>query len=637
MTAPDLAVHYLRPAAADWSPDAVLTFRVASRERPIPEGIELRPQAWAARLRLRHQPASHRDKVTDFMGLDVKHLTMLVDRLGSTHDELWCLAYNMGSDLALTALPEALCWKGWAFVSCYLGQEANYWVLAQDGRRLVVTDTWSWLRSDLTDIAKDLKRRLYKLPPGPVGSDHYAALARSQCDILDRSMSQVMDWWDGAELGRFGVTGAGCAWSALRRRLPEKTLCTGPGPVRTPWERGAVYGGRREVYRVGRFSGTNVADYDFVNAYTVLAGYHALPKAPASQFEGDPPSAAWDDDAGWDMIADAVIETDAPIVPARIGADVWWPTGRFQARLPGPELRWAVEAGAKVTVLGGWWYRMTYNLREHSWWLQDLLGAPAGTVPAPVRRMAKGWQRSTWGRMATRTTEVVRTEPATHLGWHLETGQDLATGTPLDRLTVGGTTYVLAKDVEPSNGSVAVWAFLESYCRVALAKMLATRDPGRVLACDTDGWLERRATGKAVWQMPDVPLPLKVVRKSLWREVTISGPSNLVTAHQVRHPGIRKDATPAGDGTFVWHDQPSLRWQLERAALGTYLQPKVTAHVQAHYAKRWVLIDGRTLPVRVGTGSDGTNRIVPFAEAGYGVSADDLTPVQDPALEALRS
>lgn len=627
--------HWLPGPARPWTPESVLSFDTETLEEPDGSDLVLRPRCWAAVWRLRHGIAPTLPERQTFAGEPMAALGELVDRVGRALGESWVFAHNLGFDLSVSALPFHLHQMGWALDACNLTGESTWWVFRTDAHRLVLSDSWSWLRSSLEDVAHDLRRRKVPLPANDADLAAWLRRCRRDADLLDDAMATILDWWDREGIGRFGITGAGCGWAAARRQIGPRAVVVGPEAHRTSFERRAILGGRREVYRVGTYAGAWSADYDFADCYPRIAAHLPLPIAAdrrlrAGRFELSPTPVP-----GHDLICEATVTTDTPCVPAMVGDECYWPTGTFRTTLAGPELRYALSVAQAVDVGDGWSYRMGYNLAPWAAWNLALLHDLSTDTPAVVRRMAKGWGRSVIGRFASHTSKVSAQRPSTALGWSLQTGHNLTTGHPMDVLSLGGIEYTIDRDLEPSSSFPAVLAFVESYARVALAQMMATRHPGHLLACNTDGWLEHRAVRAAAYDVPNVPWPHSVVRKGCWREVNVLGPSHLITPVERRLAGIPRDARSPGPNAYSWHDWPSLRWQLERSALGTYRRPAHDAVMVGPYTRRWVLQTGETVPVTCRITADGSNAIEPWSLTTGRRNTDILAQVQHPPLAEL--
>ena len=627
--------HWLYTATRTTSPDVVVTFATTTIRWQEDDATHEILRCWAALTRIRNDAAPRHPRTSLRQGTEAADLVEVVEDATGLTGEAWVFAHNLGVDLVVTALPFTLVERGWHLDSFHLGEEACWFILSRDDRKLVVTDAWSWVRCGLDDVARDLRRRRRSRPDDDDPMAAWHDRARRDAQLLDEAMTTVLDWWDREQLGRWSVTGSGCGWAAMKHHTPPRTILVGPDGDRTAFERRAIHSGRKEAYVVGRIDGTWCADYDFVAAYLTTAAHLPLPLKPTRQRATEGSLTAGLEDPRYDYLAEVEITTRRPCAPARIGDDTWWPVGTFRTVLSGPEVRYVATVADKVEVLLTQWYEMGDALSTWARWCLSLIADKGQHHPAIIGRIAKGWGRSVVGRFAGRTGRVVADRPATRQGWHLETGHDLVTGAALEVITIGGRELTIQKDVDTTDCSPAVFAFVEGYCRTALGKVLDARPAHKLLQCNTDGWWERGAQRRSGPTPVKAPEPYQIARKAIAREVVVIGPNHLVTPAERRLSGIPSNADMDDDGTYHWHDEPSLRWQLEKGTPGTFVRPTHAASMADHYARRWVLESGETLPVTVTVDRDRRNVILGWDEAWGRRPGDVLADVQVDELVPL--
>jgi hypothetical protein len=592
-------------------------------------------RCWDAIIRLRTPELGSPDTVLGYGGESAGELASAVEAAAAHSGEAWCFAHNAGFDLTVTSLPMVLCERGWSPEFVHLGDETCVFVLKRKGGRLVITDTWSWLRCGLDTAAGDVGMRKTRLPAQNATLADWHVRCRHDASILDRLISELLDWWDGAELGAFAVTGSSCGWRSLRAKTPPRSVLVGPQQPRTALEREAVYGGRKEVFRVGRFQHRWVDDLDLDAAHLTTVANMPLPVAPIrSTSFGRPPDALQPPD-GLGAVCTVRIATQRPVAPVRVGDEVWWPVGEFTTTLTTPELAAVQELGAGVEVLSCQWYRLSDAMAGWGRWALDLVRGAGDPAPKVVRRVAKGWGRSVPGRFALRTSELVRTRQATHLGWHLETGHDLTSGAPLELLTFAGVERTYRKDVDGRDCFPAVLAFVEGYVRAAVAGTLDQIDPELLLQVNTDGWWQLRGPRDGPDPCEQVPWPYTATRRASSRDVTVRGPNHVEAPGDRRLSGVPAGARQNLDGSYAWQDWPGLRWQMMFSRPGEYARPGREMVLQEHYCRRWVLDTGETVPVSVRLTPSGQLRLLPWSRTLRRQPGDVLADHQVPALAAL--
>jgi hypothetical protein len=632
MTSPP---HWLKPAGKTWSPRVVLSFdtETACETRGGREILTLR--CWDAKLRVRDLDGDGHVWTREESGETVLALVDVIEASAALAGEAWVFAHNVGFDLTVTSLPMVLTERKWEPVFTVIGDESCVFVFEKPGQKLVITDSWSWLRTSLQTAAKDVGMRKTRLPKDDDGLSEWHSRCRHDVQILDRLLAELLDWWDQADAGRFSVTSSACAWQTLRRHIPLKAVLAGTDGDRTKAERSAIYGGRKEVWRVGEINGSWIEDWDLVAAHLSCLATMRMPVRPlpagrlTKLYDPLRPPA----DLG--SICEVVITTKLPCAPVRLDGEVWWPVGTFRTVLTSAELEFVLEVADSVECLSARWYWLTEDLQPWAQWCQGLQSQPDSEVPRTVKRVAKGWGRAVPGRFALRTSELISDREATHAGWAIETGHDLDTGDNLEIITYGGRERTFRKDQDGADVNPAVLAFVEGHLRAAIGRILAARPSNSLLQVNTDGWWETRPPRGTETPEASCPPPWRVVRKETARSVTIQGPNHLSTPHEARLAGIPKDSAVRLDGSYAWHDWPGLRWQLQFSRPGEYTRPGREMMLQDHYCRRWVLTDGETVPVSSSVGPDGVTVILPWSQTSQREPWDVLAEHQVPALALL--
>lgn len=629
--------HWLQPGGRTRTPKVVACFDTETKVR-VEDGRELLTlRCWDATVRRRDADRPGQDAVTTAGGETPAALAETLTAAATVTGEAWCFAHNAGFDLTVTSLPMVLCEQGWDPQFVNIGDETCVFIMAGPAGRLVITDSWSWLRCGLQTAAKDVGMRKVRLPD----SDDSLAAWHHRCAhdvrILDRLVSELLDWWDAEQVGGFSVTGSGCGWRTLRARIPERTILVGAQQPRTGFEREAIFGGRKEVWQVGRFLGRYVEDWDLRAAHLTVMATQLMPASPVDHRRFTPPLSPAAAPYGLGALTAAEITTRVPCAPVRVRGEVWWPVGTFRTTVTTPELEAILEVADRIVILKAQWYRLTDQLKPWGDWCLALQSAPDSQVPRVVKRVAKGWGRAVPGRFALRTSQLLREAPATDLGWALEAGHDLGTGEAIETVTFGGVARTYRKDQDGTDCSPIVLAFVEGYVRAAMLRTIAARPAGQLLQCNTDGWWEIRPGRGEPAAGLSVPAPFTAVRKAVVRDVTVYGPNHLDARGDRRLAGIPKTAEPTLDGSYQWHDWPGLRWQLQFSRPGEYLRPGREMSLADHYCRRWVLRTGETVPVTCATGPDGAPRLLPWSATWGRQPSDELADWQVPALHQLRA
>lgn len=201
---------------------------------------------------------------------------------------------------------------------------------------------------------------------------------------------------------------------------------------------------------------------------------------------------------------------------------------------------------------------------------------------------------------------------------------------------MNGVERTIARDVEPDDGFPAVTVFVEGLCRATLGKILDSRPQSRLIQCNTDGWWEDKVVPH-YHTLPELPVDgVRITMKRLERRVKMLGPNHLKTTSEQKYSGVAKDATEQVAGTFVWHDWPGMRWQLEHSFPGEFRRPLRTVELADAYVRRWVLMNGETVPATAQIDAELGNVLSDWGHTLGRQETDRLATYQVSRLAAIR-
>lgn len=653
----DVPVHYLRPNHTEWSPPALITLDTETRTLPGREPQVLGFRCWYAQFHDRRT----RDGVAPRRVGDGSHvlpeLVEWIDTVTRNRECVWLYTHNLAFDLAVTRLPLRMLAAGWAIHDAAVGGKSPWMTLGKGKRVITLVDSVSWLQRPLADVARMVG---ITKPPLPGEGDEPAAwLARCRADvqILETAMLQLMDWWDANTLGRWAISGPASGWNAYRHvPTPERPVID-PDPDTVKAERDWVHAGRRGTWRVGEHRAGPFLELDLAAAYPTVAATLPLPLQRVYRFD----ALRTDDDVlgsdRWGVCAWALVDTDVPRWPVRIGGRTWYPVGRFWCQLSGPDLAAARELGALVAVGPGWVHRLGHNMAAWARWCLAVQNGQTPDAPEVALPVAKGWGRSVIGRWSARSFERTKLGTAPTDAWDYEEGWDHTADAPGGILDLAGQRFWVSQSGSSDNAYPAVLAWVESYVRVRLNRVIEALGAGCVMQCDTDGVIVAARTigtvaahgalvapdglnwqGRLSWcleRLAPLCAPLELRRKDSHSSVFILGPQHVQTPTARRFAGLPGMAEPTPDGRYRARLWPGLSWQMRHGDPDGYVRPEVTVTVKGPFPTGWILADNTVVPVEAELDRRGQPRLVAWSRSRY--AAANLSPaaIQHAALDEL--
>src|SRR5262249_53263843 len=150
-------------------------------------------RCWDAVVRRRNRPHPPQTTVAPISGETAGELCDALEAAAEIEGECWAFAHNLGFDLTVTSLPMMLVERGWRSQFVNIGDESCVFTLTGDAGRLVITDSWSWLRCGLGTAAPDVGMRKTRLPADDDELAEWHDRCSHDAKILDRLVSDLLD------------------------------------------------------------------------------------------------------------------------------------------------------------------------------------------------------------------------------------------------------------------------------------------------------------------------------------------------------------------------------------------------------------------------------------------------------------
>lgn len=648
-------VHNLRHNKREFSPHRFLVFDTETK--PV-HGVQIQ-RLWRAIVVARHGRDKKGPGEKTFAGLTTTQLIDIISQEVRTKEALWIFAHNAAFDWAVTRLPVVLVRDGWVMTEQALTSHAPWAFFTRGNYHIRLLDSFSWLPVPVQEIGGMVGLDKPDMPDWDDSDEAWGRRCRMDALIVARALAELMDWWDEHRLGNWSITGPSTGWNSLLHMPRHGHVVIDPDPAARALERRALMGGRREVWRVGKQPPGLYVDLDFHAAHCVVADRFPLPDRRWYKFDSLPVDSYVLQGKSVGVLAEVEIRTNSPRYALDTGKGIFYPIGRFKTTLAGPEILEAKARGELIAIGPGWVYRLSGHMRQWANWVLGILDAPAGEVPETVRCMAKAWSRSVPGRWAGHTGEVYKTRPNPQGGWSVSHGHDCDPACRREYAKVGGcsaatmrackkrrpkTTLIMGgkeisvfQDVEADHSFPAVLAWIQSWTRVMLGRVVDAFGDA-VVVCNTDGALVDvdRLCQLNEWYRPQgikgdaaglglvdlllerfagtwAPLQLRIKKRV--RNVEILGPQHLILDGERRLAGVPKRATAGAGHVYSFDTWPRLESQITGGDENGYVQGYRTVHLDGIKVAKWVDTADTCWPPACEEGRDGRVHILPPEES----------------------
>lgn len=626
-------VHNLRPNEKTWTPPAVAFLDTETRASYGPDGESHTLRCWAARLNVRRDKRKTVTWEDAEDGMFASDSAIAIANWNHKHPTLWIYCHNLAFDLTTSEITNHLAMLGYTVTEFAIDSPSPFVKLTNGRCHLTLADSFSWLPLRLEDVAKQMGMVKPELPGNDDDDEWWLARCRADVNILAEAMLTIMEWWQANDLGHWSVTGSASGWNVMRHKISARDITINPSPEGIACDRSAIYGGRRGLWKAGILRPGRYADIDFTAAYPTVAESLPLPQERMAHFASLPVDHRWVTSARHGIIARCHIVTSVPRWPARANGRVWYPVGEFWTDLAGPDIAEAARLGCLREIGPGWVHRLGYALRPWAQWCLAVSRGDDPSVPLVVRSWAKHCGRAVIGKWAQRKFSTIELGPSPHHGWFAEDGWNHTLGVRATIMDFDGRRWQSTADGDGDNCYPAVLAYVESYVRVRLGRLIESLPPGAVIACDTDGALIDMMTLGAAGVEEGGLSPLVPRVKGQYTSVEMIGPQHMILDGDRRFAGIPASAKRQADGEYKATLWPKMTWQMSNGRQGEYVRPDQTYRVAATYAPGWLLDSGDVVPLQFTVTDEACNLITPWAQTSYALNGSELGEHQNRELK----
>jgi hypothetical protein len=234
--------------------------------------------------------------------------------------------------------------------------------------RVVFVDTMNWFRCPLSQLGEQIGQQKMQMPAFSEPDEVWAKYCKNDAEIVMRTFVQLIQWNKKNDMGQFRYTGPSQAMSAFRHRFMGHNIYTHENVRAKALERDSYFGGRTEVFRMGEIS-ERVYQLDISALFPSVMVGNLYPYTLDCWENRKEFSNAIPPFEPSEMIAKVEVDTSVPIYPERGERITYYPTGRFQTTLSGPELFHAFSCG-HIVSWGSWAHYKTKPL--FTTWVNEL-------------------------------------------------------------------------------------------------------------------------------------------------------------------------------------------------------------------------------------------------------------------------
>ncbi len=353
--------------------------------------------------------------------------------------------------------------------------------------RFVVVDTLNYFSVTLADLGESCGKP--KLPEPSIYDDNLSWFADCERDveIIFDTFCGLQQWISENDFGMFRYTASSQAMSAFRHRFMKRDIYFHDDPDVKKLERSGYFGGRSEVWKLGKINET-VHQFDVNALFPSVMRCGMFPNL-LDRFELRPELLELRPAIDWERsIAQVEVESNDAIYPVRTTRGVIYPTGTFQTTLAGPELVQAIATGS-VRRVGAWAeYKVDQLFTlwvDELWALRQRYKAEGNLL---YHRFTKGLMVGLYGKFAQLSPDWVNVpDTLANLPWTSWQERDWHSGDMIPYRSFGYQTQKWTEKKEIQHTFVAISAFVTAAARMYMNKIRETIGARHCLYQGVDG------------------------------------------------------------------------------------------------------------------------------------------------------
>lgn len=603
-------IHAVASNTLERSPRRLAVYDTETWPTSVPGGELHSLRLWCGSTVQRVLGAKDGAEPLDAQGYTAEQLTdWLVEQARPT-ETLWVYSHNANFDLTVSQLPCRLLARGWSITSHALYAESPWFRASKGSRRLTAVDSFSWLPYAEQRIAEAMGRTKLPLPEWEASDAEWFARCREDVNILRDALLELLAWWDASHNGNWSITGVATGMNVARHRLHLGETIIDPDPQARAFERGAILGGRRDLWRWGQLTDGPYVELDFRRAHCTVVATQALPIRRLRALDGDDLTVKGLAGKAERCLARVELGTTSANYPCVVNGRVYHAEGHFVTTLAGPELASAIRWGAVIRVLSGYEYLLGQYLAPWARWVLSELDTADENGYDIVSLMIKAWSQRVPSKWAGQTSQLAFTLDSPYTGWRLEHGWSIPRNSSLSILHLGGRAEWWAKDIDQHDSFPAILAWVQSHTRLALNRLINHIGEDAMVQCNTDSVICMENEDWPGSMVGHCPVPLNVQVKGRYNELEAWSPVHLFMDDERRLAGVPRSAAALGQREYGWLSWPKLKRQLEHGAVDGYLREDSRLALTDIPLARRRLPNGTTAPCTVNLAPDGTNYLV---------------------------
>lgn len=614
--------HILSKRIATQLPTSLLFFDTETRDKYQGKNKTLqRHEFWFGAAIYVSIRGDHIETCKPFELNSVDDFWRLLDSKLSQGKPLYVFAHNLTFDLTIIDFWNRHENEGYTTTYAVLENPPMFLALEKAGKKVCIVDTFNFWKQPLSSIGDSLGLEKLPMPTSKKIDKEWRRYCLRDVEILQKQIIKLFQFLKDNELGSFRISAPGLAFGTYRKKFMNHEVYIHDRNKVLELERNCYSGGMVRNFFIGKVSNQVIYKYDVNSLYPAMM----LKKYPTKLLEdmqSERPSTLLKMLPAMGACAHVKMKVYDRTYPKRVNNRLCEVSGRFSAYLCGEELYNALRLGHVEKVLYASVYDVDFIFHDYITFFWNLRKDYQSKGDRVNEQFVKLLMNSLYGRFGMKGHKWVDlnnrnlSDYYTYFGsicppnyltkdfaplvhsfrhkWYAD-GLD----EPITLRYYSGKLEMQFPTGEHSESFCAISAFVTSYAREELRRLISIAGVAEVYYCDTDSLFvselgsKRLIKAKTVCNKSLGKLKLEGTSKN----TVFYGPKDYEFDGEFVRKGIRKNAIQVGVSTFEQDSFEGLKSVLNRGGDAYVDITRIRKTLQRKLLKGVLKDQGRVTPL----------------------------------------
>lgn len=463
-------------------------------------------------------------------------------------------------------------------------------------KKIILLDTLNWFKMSLAQLGETIGEAKAEIDFEGCSDAELLAYCRQDVTVLRKAFEHYITFLKDRDMGNFGFTIAKQSFNAFRHRFMNHTITVHNDPAATALERQAYYGGRTECFFLGAAPKEKYYKLDINSQYPTVMRENDFPTRLAAVRKILSPAVMKKVRRDHLIIADIETRIDRPILPVVYNDRLCFPIGHIKTTVCQPEIDLLEAYGYDYKIRSMAIYQKAPLFRCFIDYFYHERLRERANGNEQYQLFLKIIMNSLYGKFGQRSPDWQFTGLCEGERWSYKTITDIEGKGEYTIKVVNGHEYTYHGLKESWDAFPAIAAFVTSYARVGLWRMIERAGIENCFYCDTDSLFVNGEGYERLASCLDSKRLGALKLEEITDRMEIFNLKDYVFGGDCKIKGVRKNALRLDATHFITEQWEHLNGAIHKnraEQVCTLVQPKVLSR---QYKKGVLGDEGRVYP-----------------------------------------